>query len=59
MPSFTWGGADSSSDYDLQKAVETAKIVLSRRKINFESEEENLFKRIFELTQNAREKRGK
>ncbi|MFZ2323567.1 MAG: GlmU family protein [Ignavibacteriaceae bacterium] len=59
VPSFTWGGADSSSDYDLQKAVETAKIVLSRRKINFESEEENLFKRIFELTQNDREKRGK
>jgi UDP-N-acetylglucosamine diphosphorylase/glucosamine-1-phosphate N-acetyltransferase len=58
VPSFTWGGAGASSDYDLQKAIDTAKIVLSRRKINFEREEENLFQSIFELTKSDREKRG-
>jgi UDP-N-acetylglucosamine diphosphorylase/glucosamine-1-phosphate N-acetyltransferase len=58
VPSFTWGGDKSSTVYDLQKAVETAKVVLSRRKINFEKEEKNLFHSIFELTKNDREKRG-
>jgi UDP-N-acetylglucosamine diphosphorylase / glucose-1-phosphate thymidylyltransferase / UDP-N-acetylgalactosamine diphosphorylase / glucosamine-1-phosphate N-acetyltransferase / galactosamine-1-phosphate N-acetyltransferase len=59
VPSFTWGGTESSIDYDLQKAIDTAKIVLSRRKITFASEEEKLFKEIFELTKSDREKRGK
>ncbi len=58
VPSFTWGGDKSSTVYDLQKAVETAKVVLSRRKINFDNEEKNLFHSIFELTKNDREKRG-
>jgi len=58
IPSFTWGAAESSLAYDIQKAIETAKIVFSRRKINFESEEEIMFKRIFELTKSDREKRG-
>jgi len=57
VPSFTWGGAEASSVYDLQKAIDTAKIVLSRRKIHFEREEENLFQSIFELTKSDREKK--
>ena len=58
VPSFTWGGTENSITYELPKAVETAKVVLSRRKINFESEEQNLFEKIFELTKSDREKRG-
>jgi UDP-N-acetylglucosamine diphosphorylase/glucosamine-1-phosphate N-acetyltransferase len=58
VPSFTWGGADSSIQYELPKAIETAKIVLSRRKINFDNEEQKLFEKIFELTKSDREKRG-
>jgi UDP-N-acetylglucosamine diphosphorylase/glucosamine-1-phosphate N-acetyltransferase len=58
VPSFTWGGSELSIEYDLQKAIGTAKIVLSRRKINFEQEEEKLFNEIFELTKSNREKRG-
>ena len=39
--------------------METAKIVMSRRKIDFETKDELMFKAIFELTKNDREKRRK
>lgn len=58
VPSFTWGGDKSSIVYDVNKAIETAKIVTGRRKINFESKDELMFKTIFELTISDREKRG-
>ena len=58
IPSFSWGGVESSTTYEVEKAIQTAKVVLSRRKINFEKEEENLFHSIFELTKSDREKRG-
>jgi UDP-N-acetylglucosamine diphosphorylase/glucosamine-1-phosphate N-acetyltransferase len=58
VPSFTWGGAEKLIEYELPKAIETAKVVLSRRKINFELEEQKLFEKIFELTKSDREKRG-
>ncbi len=58
VPSFTWGGDDSSTVYDIKKAIETAKIVTSRRKIDFEKKDELLFNTIFDLTKNDREKRG-
>ena len=58
VPSFTWGGDNSSKVYDIKKAIETAKIVMSRRKINFEKKDELMFNAIFELTKNDREKRG-
>ncbi len=58
VPSFTWGGDKSSTVYDLNKAMETAKIVMNRRKIIFEQKDESMFKTIFELTKSDREKRG-
>ena len=58
VPSFTWGGDNSSKVYDIKKAIETAKIVTSRRKIDFEKKDELMFNAIFELTKNDREKRG-
>ncbi|MBK7631556.1 MAG: GlmU family protein [Ignavibacteriales bacterium] len=58
VPSFTWGGDESSTVYDIKKAMETAKIVMSRRKIDFETKDELMFNLIFELTKNDREKRG-
>ena len=58
IPSFTWGGDDSSTVYDIKKAIETAKIVTNRRKIDFETKDELMFNTIFELTKNDREKRG-
>jgi UDP-N-acetylglucosamine diphosphorylase/glucosamine-1-phosphate N-acetyltransferase len=58
VPSFTWGGDDSSKVYNIKKAIETAKIVLSRRNINFDKTDELMFNLLFELTKNDREKRG-
>jgi len=58
VPSFTWGGDSSSTVYDVNKAIETARIVINRRKVEFDSIDEKLFKSIFELTQSNREKRG-
>ena len=58
VPSFTWGGDNSSTSYDIKKAIETAKIVMGRRKIEFEKKDESMFNFIFELTKSDREKRG-
>ena len=58
VPSFTWGGDKSSKVYDINKAMETAKIVMGRRKIDFEKKDERMFNTIFELTKTDREKRG-
>ena len=58
VPSFTWGGNESSISYDIKKAIETAKIVMSRRKLEFKKNDEEMFSFIYELTKTDREKRG-
>ncbi|MDP2365630.1 MAG: transferase, partial [Ignavibacteria bacterium] len=58
IPSFTWGGDDLSTVYDIKKAIETAIVVTSRRKIDFEKKDELMFNTIFGLTKTDREKRG-
>lgn len=58
LPSFTWVGSGANQTYEINKAIESAKIVLARRKINFDSHDEKLFRVIFDLTKNDREKRG-
>lgn len=58
IPSFTWGGVEKSTTYEVQKAIQTAKVVLTRRNINLDNEDENLFNTVFDLTMTDREKRG-
>lgn len=58
IPSFSWGGAEKITTYDLQKSMETAKVVMARRKIDFTKADEEVFKTVFELTSNERQKRG-
>ncbi|HSP89115.1 MAG TPA: GlmU family protein [Ignavibacteriaceae bacterium] len=50
VPSFTWGGAEGSKVYDVEKCIKTAKIVMQRRNKFMSEDEENLFRKIFELT---------
>ncbi len=38
-PSFYWGRADKGTTYDIEKAIETAKISMKRRGINFSKDE--------------------
>ncbi|MEJ5262261.1 MAG: GlmU family protein [Ignavibacterium sp.] len=58
IPSFSWGGAEKMITYDLKKSMETAKVVMARRKVEFTKADEEVFKTVFELTSNERQKRG-
>ena len=58
IPSFSWGGNDSINTYDVDKSIDTAKKVLIRRNKKMNISEENLFRKIFELTKNLRIERG-
>ena len=54
IPSFSWGGAEGITTYDLDKGMETARIVMKRRDIDFSAEDEKLFRYIFDLTASER-----
>ena len=56
IPSFSWGGADKLVEYSVEKAVETAKIVMKRRKVEMTSKYEEHFKKLFAET--ALERKG-
>jgi len=57
ITSFGWGGSSSVREYKLTKALETAKAVFKRRDKIFSNKEENIFKTIFQLTKEDRERR--
>ena len=54
IPSFFWGSTEKQEEYELSKSVETAKGVLKRRGMELTREEENIFKKIFKLTEKDR-----
>ena len=54
VPSFSWGGASGFTTYLTKKAFETAKIVMSRRKIEFTEEDAKIMEHIFEETKKFR-----
>lgn len=54
VPSFSWGGASGFTTYVTKKAFETAKIVMSRRKIEFTEEDAKIMEHIFEETKKYR-----
>ena len=54
IPSFSWGGAQGFSTYQINKAVETAKLVYKRRDIEFDEKEQKIFEHIFEITKKYR-----
>jgi len=56
IPSFSWGGSESIREYHLRKAIEVAKTVKSRRNINMATADLEVFKKVFELTQEERDK---
>lgn len=58
IPSFSWGGVNSKTTYDISRSIETAKRVLFRRNIELNEHDEKLFKKIFDLTTRERRKRG-
>jgi UDP-N-acetylglucosamine diphosphorylase/glucosamine-1-phosphate N-acetyltransferase len=54
VPSFFWGSTEKQEEYKLTKFLETARAVAKRRGKESTREEENLFKKIFKLTEEDR-----
>lgn len=54
IPSFSWGGLNNSTEYNLEKAIETAKAVMKRRNVEMDQEYERRFRQVFEETKAAR-----
>ena len=54
IPSFSWGGSENLNTYELNKSVETAKIVMNRRNEKLFPANERLFESIFKLTSEER-----
>jgi UDP-N-acetylglucosamine diphosphorylase/glucosamine-1-phosphate N-acetyltransferase len=50
VPSYSWGHGADVSDYDLEKAMLTAQVVMERRDVKFGDAYKNLFQKIFELS---------
>lgn len=48
VPSFSWGGASGFTTYVTKKAFETAKIVMSRRKVEFTEQDAAILEHVFE-----------
>ena len=55
IPSFSWGGSDGLATYELNKSIQTAKIVFGRRNKEFTTGDEKLLETVFNLTKEERE----
>lgn len=59
VPSFSWGTAgETFTTYSIDRAIDVARRVMARRKIELTPAEDRLFRKIFELTAEERRKRG-
>ncbi|WP_405246215.1 GlmU family protein [Cellulophaga sp. Asnod2-G02] len=54
VPSYSWGGASGFTEYLPTKAFETARLVMSRRGIEFDEKEEAILTHVFEETKKWR-----
>lgn len=54
IPSFSWGGASGFTTYITKKAFETARIVMSRRNVEFDEKEAKILEHVFEETKKWR-----
>ncbi len=58
IPSFSWGGSEAVTSYDLERSIDVARKVMKRRNIELTEVDEVLFRKIFDLTKEERRKRG-
>jgi UDP-N-acetylglucosamine diphosphorylase/glucosamine-1-phosphate N-acetyltransferase len=54
VPSYSWGGASGFTTYLTKKAFEVAKVVMSRRNIEFTAQDEAILTHVFEETKKWR-----
>ncbi len=50
IPSFSWGGVENIAEYKLDKALETAKIVMSRRNVELTDLDQEILQFVFKET---------
>ncbi len=55
IPSFAWGGSDGFVEHDLEKALETARMVMARRGVGMTADYEKMIRNIFDLTKAERQ----
>ncbi len=55
IPSFTWGGSEGLTTYRLDRALETADRMMSRRKKHLSDQEKAMYQHIFNQTQTQRD----
>ena len=59
LPSFSWGSSDDGFvTYRIEKAFQVAERVMGRRKIQFTDIDKELFRAVFDLSSEEREKAG-
>ena len=55
LPPFSWGSGDSLEEYEIERFLETAALVMSRREMTLEEGHRALLRRAWELTRPERE----
>jgi hypothetical protein len=58
VPSFAWGGAEGMSVFSLEKALDVARKVMGRRKLELSTVEEGALRHVFEQTRTERTAAG-
>ena len=59
IPSFSWGGSDGFEEYKLEKALQTAQAVVSRRNMELSVVFQRLITHIYEITASERAAYGR
>jgi len=54
VPSYSWGHGYELTPYDVDRAMQTASVVLERRKVRFEDAHRKIFERIAQMSVVAR-----
>ncbi|WP_299048904.1 GlmU family protein [uncultured Polaribacter sp.] len=54
VPSFSWGGASGFSEYKLNKVFEVAEVVMQRRNMVFDAQEQRILEHVFEESKSFR-----
>jgi UDP-N-acetylglucosamine diphosphorylase/glucosamine-1-phosphate N-acetyltransferase len=54
IPSFTWGGSSGMESYNTKKAFEVATVVMARRGLEFDTQEEAVLNEVFEISKQWR-----
>ncbi|NQX78442.1 MAG: glucose-1-phosphate thymidylyltransferase, partial [Gilvibacter sp.] len=50
IPSYSWGGSSGMVTYKTNKAFETAKAMMGRRKVEFTEADQKIMEAVFEQT---------